>query len=91
MPNFDGTGPRGLGPMTGAGNGYCVVRVPAGAKSAPPLPGRRAAGDSLLQRRLAGLQADMAALDWRLMRLESLAPAEKGTGRPSGFRRRGGA
>ncbi|MBW2038178.1 MAG: DUF5320 domain-containing protein [Deltaproteobacteria bacterium] len=25
MPGFDGTGPRGLGPMTGWGRGFCVV------------------------------------------------------------------
>jgi hypothetical protein len=23
MPGFDGTGPRGIGPMTGGGRGYC--------------------------------------------------------------------
>lgn len=28
MPGHDGTGPRGLGPMTGKGNGYCVIRLP---------------------------------------------------------------
>ena len=27
MPGFDGTGPMGLGPMTGGGRGYCVVPV----------------------------------------------------------------
>ena len=25
MPGFDGTGPRGMGPMTGGARGYCVV------------------------------------------------------------------
>ncbi len=25
MPGFDGTGPRGTGPMTGFGGGYCIV------------------------------------------------------------------
>jgi hypothetical protein len=25
MPGFDGTGPRGIGPMTGRGLGYCVM------------------------------------------------------------------
>ena len=25
MPGFDGTGPRGMGPMTGRGFGYCAV------------------------------------------------------------------
>ena len=27
MPGFDETGPRGLGPMTGRGLGYCVVPI----------------------------------------------------------------
>jgi len=26
MPNFDGTGPRGEGPLTGGGGGFCVER-----------------------------------------------------------------
>ena len=26
MPNLDGTGPQGKGPMTGRGRGYCVLR-----------------------------------------------------------------
>ncbi len=25
MPKFDGTGPKGKGPMTGGGGGYCVI------------------------------------------------------------------
>jgi len=25
MPGFDGTGPRGMGSMTGGGRGYCVT------------------------------------------------------------------
>ncbi len=29
MPGFDGTGPFGLGPMTGRGRGYCVMRPPS--------------------------------------------------------------
>ena len=29
MPGFDGTGPRGLGPMTGRGRGLCVLKLPA--------------------------------------------------------------
>lgn len=27
MPRFDGTGPFGKGPMTGRGEGYCVLRM----------------------------------------------------------------
>ena len=30
MPGFSGTGPAGMGPLTGRGRGYCVV--PAGSK-----------------------------------------------------------
>jgi len=33
MPGFDGTGPRGMGPMTGGGRGFCAVPLPA-ARSA---------------------------------------------------------
>ena len=29
MPAFDGTGPKGLGPMTGRGEGYCAVALPS--------------------------------------------------------------
>ena len=25
MPGFDGTGPRGMGPMTGGGRGFCAI------------------------------------------------------------------
>ena len=28
MPKYDGTGPRGLGPMTGRGGGYCILKIP---------------------------------------------------------------
>ena len=28
MPRFDGAGPRGQGPMTGRGEGYCVIVLP---------------------------------------------------------------
>ena len=29
MPGFDGTGPRGLGPMTGGGRGFCAIPLAA--------------------------------------------------------------
>jgi len=38
MPGFDGTGPQGLGPMTGGGRGYCAVPL-SGAR--PVYPGQR--------------------------------------------------
>ena len=28
MPGYDGTGPKGLGPMTGKGGGYCLLKIP---------------------------------------------------------------
>jgi len=28
MPEHDGTGPKGLGPMTGRGGGYCLLKIP---------------------------------------------------------------
>jgi hypothetical protein len=27
MPGFNGTGPQGMGPMTGYGRGYCMVNL----------------------------------------------------------------
>jgi hypothetical protein len=36
MPGFDGTGPRGMGPMTGGGRGFCNPYY-AGAR--PPFMG----------------------------------------------------
>lgn len=30
MPGFDGTGPRGAGPMTGRGMGYCAMPIGGG-------------------------------------------------------------
>lgn len=33
MPRFDGTGPQGQGPMTGRGEGYCAVEIPAPGRS----------------------------------------------------------
>ena len=33
MPGFDGTGPRGMGPMTGGGRGFCAVPLPAAGPS----------------------------------------------------------
>lgn len=28
MPDYDGTGPRGRGPMTGSGKGFCLLKIP---------------------------------------------------------------
>ena len=39
MPGFDGTGPIGMGPMTGGGRGYCSSRG-VGARGAYGFPRR---------------------------------------------------
>jgi hypothetical protein len=36
MPGFDGTGPRGLGPMTGGGRGFCTGFMPWLLNMYPP-------------------------------------------------------
>lgn len=38
MPRYDGTGPRGQGPLTGGGRGYCAVELP-GPGDAPVVRG----------------------------------------------------
>ena len=40
MPGHDGTGPRGQGPMTGKGLGFCMMKIP----SAPGEPFMGCAG-----------------------------------------------
>jgi hypothetical protein len=35
MPGFDGTGPRGEGPMTGRGEGYCALVLPSTDEGSP--------------------------------------------------------
>jgi hypothetical protein len=33
VPTFDGTGPRGEGPMTGRGEGHCAIVLPEGGRA----------------------------------------------------------
>jgi len=42
MPGFDGTGPRGMGPMTGGGRGFCAIPL----SGTWPAYGRRVAYSS---------------------------------------------
>lgn len=42
MPGFDGSGPRGMGPMTGGGRGFCAL--PGAVAVKRPFGMRRGAG-----------------------------------------------
>jgi hypothetical protein len=57
MPRFDGTGPRGSGPMTGRGEGYCVLELPQ--------PGRPARGFAGLVDAPAPLESATSWAAWR--------------------------
>jgi hypothetical protein len=49
MPGYDGTGPRGRGPMTGESSGFCLLKLPCdpgggiagfAGLAGKPVPGR---------------------------------------------------
>jgi hypothetical protein len=42
MPKYDGTGPRGRGPMTGRGEGFCAIRLPQPGQPAFGYAGQQA-------------------------------------------------
>ena len=83
MPKFDGTGPRGQGPMTGKAGGFCLLSIPdsndepqngfVGLAGNPLL----VAQDSLrterdqLKQRLLGIETELRALKGRLTELEA--------------------
>jgi len=60
MPGFDGTGPRGRGPLTGRGEGHCAIRLPdpRSADEAYGYAGR--AGVPVHLRPMWGLRFNMA-------------------------------
>jgi len=66
MPGFNGTGPRGIGPMTGRGMGYCVI----------PLSTQDQELDFLKKREQA-LREELEQIKARIVRLE--APSVKPT------------
>ena len=83
MPGFDGTGPRGRGPMTGRAGGYCLLSIP----DAPGEPKTGFAGSAgnavtigndsrqtditLLQDRVRGVDAALHEMKLRLANLEA--------------------
>ncbi len=78
MPRFDGTGPRGMGPMTGGGRGFCGV---SGTRPMVQSYGfRRGAGYGYANRvapgympeqELDSLRAEMQSLKDTLSKIES--------------------
>lgn len=82
MPGFDGTGPRGLGPMTGGGEGCCILKLPDGASQYPARsevrldrPVDKAGGRDLelvfLQREVQRIEALLDAIRARLKQIET--------------------
>jgi hypothetical protein len=81
MPGFDGTGPRGRGPMTGNAGGYCLLKISdiageprtgfAGLAGKPVTISNdsRQTDIALLQDRLRGIQSALQELKWRLANL----------------------
>ena len=61
MPGFNGTGPRGLGPMTGRGMGYCVI----------PLSTQYQELD-FLKNRAQALREELGQIETRIRGLEAL-------------------
>jgi hypothetical protein len=88
MPRFDGTGPRGQGPMTGRGEGYCVLELPE--------PGRPVRGYAGLQGVPVNLEALAARTDqwpsaavWQARAFGRVGYRGSGRGRGRCFPRRG--
>jgi len=59
MPGFNGTGPRGIGPMTGRGMGYCVI----------PLSTREEELD-YLKKRAQVMRGELKQIEVRIRKLE---------------------
>jgi len=82
MPGFDGKGPRGLGPMTGGGRGFCVLKLPdkpdepvvESAGRAGWSVGRESAGNAelaQLRRQAARIEATLRVISRRIEFLQS--------------------
>ena len=75
MPGFDGKGPKGLGPMTGGGRGFCVLKMPRSPdKPIVGFAGR--AGWRVVQ--AVGPKAEVAELRSEARRIEAALRAIRG-------------
>ena len=80
MPRYDGTGPRGQGPLTGRGEGYCAVRIPQAGNDAYGVAGRNA----------RPVRAPLLLRPWRRMWTWFGRGVGRGYGRGMGAGRGGG-
>ena len=91
MPGYDGTGPRGRGPMTGRGNGYCIMQIPndpgrsgtgfvglSGTSIAIP-PLSNGSESVLSTAQIAGIQNALCVLRRCIDHLETTSRREHGT------------
>jgi len=89
MPGLDGTGPRGIGPMTGWGRGLCILKLPDG--SGAPLTGVAGLGArpvgsqsglrvdvALVREQIRELATGLRALQGRLDALQAARARERG-------------
>ncbi len=78
MPGFDGTGPRGMGPMTGGGRGFCAIPrygVPWGMPyygAGPPTPGGMPLAPQMTRKQeLDFLKTQAQAMKERLQQIDA--------------------
>ncbi|MGZ8840717.1 MAG: DUF5320 domain-containing protein [Candidatus Aminicenantales bacterium] len=69
MPGYNGTGPKGRGPMTGRGGGYCLLKLPGSADE--PLSGFVGRAGLPVRFWPDGIGTDLASLSLRAQRLEA--------------------
>ncbi|HOO77497.1 MAG TPA: DUF5320 domain-containing protein [bacterium] len=83
MPGFDGTGPTGKGPLTGGGDGYCVLKLGAG-------PGESSRGPAAeLEDRIREIGFQVRLLRGRVEYLEDRKRPAAGGETPKGEMRDG--
>jgi len=73
MPGFNGTGPRGMGPMTGRGMGYCAVPLPGSRCVSPAIYNRGGRRDELsyLKEEARLIREQIEQIETRIKTLEN--------------------
>lgn len=69
MPGYDGTGPKGRGPMTGRGEGFCLLKLPG--SPGEPLSGFLGRSGYPVRFRSEGIGVDLDFLRHWVRRLEA--------------------